>query len=157
MFLSQKTGVGIHLPLFSPEDVDECQLKPRVCKSRGICTNTKGSYTCKCPPGFELNLGDLNLCTGRGPGRCCEAVLELRRGRGRSRSPRGREKTLSFQKHRGFALPKDSPPQKIPPQSREAAGPFRPGVPLWRFQKIFGSPTCPCSSVTLKQEVSLYV
>uniref|UniRef100_A0A8I3P7L1 Adhesion G protein-coupled receptor E2 n=1 Tax=Canis lupus familiaris TaxID=9615 RepID=A0A8I3P7L1_CANLF len=44
-------------------DVDECQLKPRVCKSRGICTNTKGSYTCKCPPGFELNLGDLNLCT----------------------------------------------------------------------------------------------
>uniref|UniRef100_A0A452T6V5 Adhesion G protein-coupled receptor E2 n=1 Tax=Ursus maritimus TaxID=29073 RepID=A0A452T6V5_URSMA len=44
-------------------DVDECQLKPRVCKSRGVCINTQGSYTCECPPGLELNPGDLNLCT----------------------------------------------------------------------------------------------
>ncbi|XP_026343827.3 adhesion G protein-coupled receptor E5 isoform X3 [Ursus arctos] len=45
------------------QDVDECQLKPRVCKSRSICINTQGSYTCKCPPGLELNPGDPNLCT----------------------------------------------------------------------------------------------
>ncbi|XP_045667918.1 adhesion G protein-coupled receptor E5 isoform X3 [Ursus americanus] len=45
------------------QDVDECQLKPRVCKSRGVCINTQGSYTCKCPPGLELNPGDPNLCT----------------------------------------------------------------------------------------------
>ncbi|XP_027944511.1 CD97 antigen isoform X1 [Eumetopias jubatus] len=45
------------------QDVDECQLKPRICKSRGICTNTQGSYTCKCPPGLELSPGDPNLCT----------------------------------------------------------------------------------------------
>ncbi|XP_030889203.1 adhesion G protein-coupled receptor E2-like [Leptonychotes weddellii] len=45
------------------QDVDECQLKPRICKSRGICTNTQGSYTCECPPGLELSPGDPNLCT----------------------------------------------------------------------------------------------
>uniref|UniRef100_A0A452TC20 Adhesion G protein-coupled receptor E5 n=1 Tax=Ursus maritimus TaxID=29073 RepID=A0A452TC20_URSMA len=45
------------------QDVDECQLKPRVCKSRSVCINTQGSYTCKCPPGLELNPGDPNLCT----------------------------------------------------------------------------------------------
>ncbi|XP_044109747.1 adhesion G protein-coupled receptor E5 isoform X1 [Neovison vison] len=45
------------------QDVDECQQKPRICKSRGSCTNTQGSYTCKCPPGLQLNPGDPNLCT----------------------------------------------------------------------------------------------
>ncbi|XP_047555940.1 adhesion G protein-coupled receptor E5 isoform X5 [Lutra lutra] len=45
------------------QDVDECQQKPRICKSRGICTNTQGSYTCECPPGLQLNPGDPNLCT----------------------------------------------------------------------------------------------
>uniref|UniRef100_A0A7N5JL90 Adhesion G protein-coupled receptor E5 n=1 Tax=Ailuropoda melanoleuca TaxID=9646 RepID=A0A7N5JL90_AILME len=45
------------------QDVDECQLKPRVCKSRSVCINSQGSYTCKCPPGLELNPGDPNLCT----------------------------------------------------------------------------------------------
>ncbi|XP_004416828.1 PREDICTED: EGF-like module-containing mucin-like hormone receptor-like 2-like, partial [Odobenus rosmarus divergens] len=32
------------------QTVDECQLKPRVCKSHGICINTQCSYTCQCPP-----------------------------------------------------------------------------------------------------------
>lgn len=75
MLLSQDTAAGTHHPLLPPADVDECQLKPRVCKSRGVCINTQGSYTCECPPGLELNPGDPNLCTGRGPGRCCEAAL----------------------------------------------------------------------------------
>lgn len=110
MLLSQETAAGTHHPLLPPADVDECQRKPRICKSRGICTNTQGSYTCECPPGLQLNLGNPNLCTGRGPGRRCEAVLELGRGRGRSCSPR-REKTLRFPKHQGFALPKESPPR----------------------------------------------
>ncbi|XP_058381490.1 adhesion G protein-coupled receptor E5 isoform X2 [Diceros bicornis minor] len=45
------------------QDVDECQQKPRICKGRSVCINTQGSYTCRCPPGLELNLTDPKLCT----------------------------------------------------------------------------------------------
>ncbi|XP_073076142.1 adhesion G protein-coupled receptor E2 isoform X8 [Manis javanica] len=45
------------------QDVDECQLKPRVCRSRGICINSQGSYSCQCPPGLELSPEDPRLCT----------------------------------------------------------------------------------------------
>ncbi|KAL2764453.1 adhesion G protein-coupled receptor E5 isoform 3 preproprotein [Daubentonia madagascariensis] len=45
------------------QDVDECQQSPRVCKSHGICSNTLGSYTCLCPPGFVLKPEDPKLCT----------------------------------------------------------------------------------------------
>ncbi|XP_036158644.1 adhesion G protein-coupled receptor E5 isoform X1 [Myotis myotis] len=44
------------------QDMDECQLNPRICKSRSECVNTHGSYTCTCPPGFELNPEDPKLC-----------------------------------------------------------------------------------------------
>ncbi|XP_037361902.1 adhesion G protein-coupled receptor E5 isoform X2 [Talpa occidentalis] len=45
------------------QDVEECKQKPKICKSRSICVNTQGSYTCKCQPGFELNPKDPKLCT----------------------------------------------------------------------------------------------
>ncbi|XP_061006012.1 adhesion G protein-coupled receptor E2-like isoform X3 [Dama dama] len=45
------------------QDVDECQHRPRVCKGRSICINTKGSYTCQCPPGLEFNPEDPRDCT----------------------------------------------------------------------------------------------
>lgn len=44
------------------QDIDECQLKPRVCKGRSICVNTAGNYTCVCPPGFEYDQQHPNLC-----------------------------------------------------------------------------------------------
>ncbi|VTJ88548.1 Hypothetical predicted protein [Marmota monax] len=45
------------------QDVDECKQNPRICKGRSTCTNTQGSYTCQCLPGFELNPEDPKLCT----------------------------------------------------------------------------------------------
>ncbi|KAM4856503.1 adhesion G protein-coupled receptor E5 isoform X1 [Urocitellus parryii] len=45
------------------EDVDECKQNPRICKGRSTCTNTQGSYTCQCLPGFEPNPKDPKLCT----------------------------------------------------------------------------------------------
>ncbi|XP_053439655.1 adhesion G protein-coupled receptor E5 isoform X3 [Nycticebus coucang] len=45
------------------QDMDECQQSPRVCRSHGICSNTPGSYTCQCPPGFVLKPEDPKLCT----------------------------------------------------------------------------------------------
>ncbi|XP_046950673.1 adhesion G protein-coupled receptor E2-like isoform X1 [Lynx rufus] len=45
------------------QGVDKCQRKPRLCKGRSICINTQGNYTCRCPPGLELNLSDPNVCS----------------------------------------------------------------------------------------------
>ncbi|XP_012584391.1 PREDICTED: EGF-like module-containing mucin-like hormone receptor-like 2 [Condylura cristata] len=45
------------------QDVEECQQYSQICKSHSICINTQGSYTCKCLPGFELNLKDPKQCT----------------------------------------------------------------------------------------------
>ncbi|CAK6445403.1 unnamed protein product [Pipistrellus nathusii] len=44
------------------QDMDECQLNTKICKSRSTCVNTPGSYTCTCLPGFELNPEDSELC-----------------------------------------------------------------------------------------------
>ena len=43
-----------------PQDDDECQ-QLRVCAQ--VCTNTPGSYTCGCDPGYELD-GDGFSCNG---------------------------------------------------------------------------------------------
>uniref|UniRef100_A0A8C4YTM3 Adhesion G protein-coupled receptor E1 n=1 Tax=Gopherus evgoodei TaxID=1825980 RepID=A0A8C4YTM3_9SAUR len=39
-------------PGFLPLDLDECSRDPSLCGPSSICTNTLGSYTCTCPPGY---------------------------------------------------------------------------------------------------------
>ncbi|XP_042638062.1 protein HEG homolog 1 [Orycteropus afer afer] len=41
------------------EDVNECLLNP--CPPLATCNNTQGSYTCKCPVGYQLEKGICNL------------------------------------------------------------------------------------------------
>lgn len=50
--------------LFFLADVNEC-ADPTTCIS-GTCINTAGSYTCECPPDFELNPTRVG-CVGKGP------------------------------------------------------------------------------------------
>uniref|UniRef100_A0A673SM01 Heart development protein with EGF like domains 1 n=1 Tax=Suricata suricatta TaxID=37032 RepID=A0A673SM01_SURSU len=40
-------------------DVNECLLNP--CPPLAMCNNTQGSYTCKCPVGYQLEKGICNL------------------------------------------------------------------------------------------------
>ena len=41
---------------FPPSDVDECSsLEANRCHENAMCTNTEGSYVCRCKKGFEGN------------------------------------------------------------------------------------------------------
>ena len=42
-------------------DINECKEGTHNCSSNAVCNNTKGSYNCRCKPGYE---GDGNICTG---------------------------------------------------------------------------------------------
>ena len=42
-------------------DADECQLGLSDCEH--ICSNTEGSYTCSCRPGYDLAL-NMRSCEG---------------------------------------------------------------------------------------------
>ena len=43
-------------------DIDECSADPSPCDSNADCTNTDGSYSCTCTPGYT---GDGSTCQGR--------------------------------------------------------------------------------------------
>ena len=43
-------------------DLDECITGTSDCNDNADCTNTQGSYTCSCKPGFT---GDGKNCTGK--------------------------------------------------------------------------------------------
>ena len=43
-----------------PADIDECAIDTHSCNGNAVCTNTEGSFTCACYPGFT---GDGYLCS----------------------------------------------------------------------------------------------
>ena len=48
--------------LFWSVDINECQVNNGNCSDN--CTNTIGSYACRCSPGFEL-MDDNATCVGK--------------------------------------------------------------------------------------------
>ena len=48
--------------IFYHTDIDECIEETDNCDDNGICTNTEGSFTCLCDPGFS---GDGVQCDGK--------------------------------------------------------------------------------------------
>lgn len=50
---------------FPVTDVDECASpETKDCHSNALCTNSEGSYVCRCLKGFT---GDGKSCTGKSP------------------------------------------------------------------------------------------
>ena len=45
------------------EDVDECAENPDVCGKGQVCSNTNGSFSCSCLPGYAKNAG--GVCSGK--------------------------------------------------------------------------------------------
>ena len=43
-------------------DIDECENGENVCDANALCSNTPGSYVCRCIRGFE---GDGRTCVGK--------------------------------------------------------------------------------------------
>ena len=62
IFVDKKKISSIMINPYCFPDVDECSLNTHDCDAHAICTNTEGSFTCKC----DLNshhLGDGKTCT----------------------------------------------------------------------------------------------
>ena len=47
--------------LCASSDFDECSLEPSPCDENATCSNTDGSYSCTCRPGFS---GNGSICKG---------------------------------------------------------------------------------------------
>ena len=43
-------------------DTDECEDERNECNDNALCTNTEGSYVCRCLEGYQ---GDGKTCIGR--------------------------------------------------------------------------------------------
>ena len=49
---------------FHISDIDECTTNAHNCDAKADCTNTLGSFTCKCRTGYK-GAGTANTCFGK--------------------------------------------------------------------------------------------
>ena len=57
----KSTGSSTSMHDFVSLELDECELETHNCHAKASCSNTDGSYTCKCDDGYT---GDGFTCTG---------------------------------------------------------------------------------------------
>ena len=50
--------------IFIFSDIDECENGENSCHENALCSNTAGSYVCRCIRGFD---GDGRTCVGKSP------------------------------------------------------------------------------------------
>ena len=58
-------GILVCVLLFFYSDIDECTASSPVCDVNAQCSNTRGSYSCRCKVGFSGN------------GKTCKGLLRL--------------------------------------------------------------------------------
>ena len=51
----------IHTNIYKNKDIDECATEKNRCSANAVYNNIKGSYNCKCKPGYS---GDGRTCKG---------------------------------------------------------------------------------------------
>lgn len=64
VILNSKISIFYLIPVINKKsflDLNECILETDNCSVNAICTNTAGSFTCKCKSGFT---GDGKTCNG---------------------------------------------------------------------------------------------
>ena len=68
-------------PFFFHSDIDECASTVPYCSPDATCSNTKGSYQCRCNQGFS---GDGKECKGKIlRGKCeCSKTGQLKKNNG---------------------------------------------------------------------------
>ncbi|XP_060596327.1 uncharacterized protein LOC132750377, partial [Ruditapes philippinarum] len=58
------------------EDVDECKTNTDSCPANSLCTNTVGSHTCACKPGYDETLSGCIECTKNTYGIGCNMTCD---------------------------------------------------------------------------------
>ena len=62
LFFCDLSPLLLFISFYCTIDIDECIEETDNCDGNGICTNTDGSFTCLCEPGFS---GDGVQCDGK--------------------------------------------------------------------------------------------